>query len=302
MQNKAQSKGYLFAFLTVTLWSGWAIVTRLGAVGSLSVFDIAFLRFLTAGLLMAPIAWKHRKLIHRKNFREIATMMFGAGIGYFVVMGIGFKLAPAGHSIITPCTMTLMVALGSYYIFGEKFTRTRVAGYALIIIGVAYKLVMLSHGNLMADIYFLAGAVCWTVYTLFTKKNSNIPPLAVAAFVQVGSGLLVIIPYIIYQYYAPHSLPVKDSVIQAVYQGFFTSIVSLVFYNKAISFIGASKTASFAALLPVMVTLGAIPILSEYPTTYDWVFVICMSVGVFLASGVTTKLKKKQEKSLQAMP
>ncbi len=294
--------GYLFAFLTVTLWSGWAIVTRLGAVGSLSVFDIAFLRFLSAGLLMSPVAWRYRKLIHRKNFREIATMMFGAGIGYFVVMGIGFKLAPAGHSIITPCSMTLMVALGSYYLFGEKFSRARIAGYILIVAGVSYKLIFLSEGNLMADIYFLGGAVCWAVYTLFTKKNANLPPIAVAAFVQVGSGILVIIPYIIYQYNTPHSLPVQDSIIQAIYQGFFTSIVSLIFYNKAISYIGASKTASFAALLPVMVTIGAIPILSEYPTTYDIVFVCFMSAGVFLASGVTTKLKKKQEKSLQAMP
>ena len=145
----------------------------------------------------------------------------------------------------------------------------------------------------MADLYFIGGAICWTVYTLFTKKNANIPPFAVAAFVQIGSAIIILPAYIYYQNIAPHALPIKDSIIQAIYQGIFTSIISLVLYNKAISYIGASKTASFAALLPVMVTLGAMPILAEYPTTYDIIFVIFMSAGVFFASGVLGKFKKK---------
>ena len=302
MQTKGQNIGYIYAFLTITLWSGWAIVTRLGAVTSLSVFDIAALRFTSAGLMMLPIAIKHRKLIHRKNFMQIVAMTFGAGIGYFTVMGIGFKLAPAGHSIITPCLLTVLVALGSYFMFYEKFSKPRLIGYALIITGVIYKMAFLSNGEYIADLFFIGGAFCWTIYTLLTKKNSHIPPLAVAAFVQVGSGLLVIIPYIIYQMQAPHTLPLQSSIIQVIYQGFFTSILSLLFFNKAMSYIGASRTSSFAALLPVMVTLGAMPILGEYPTVYDIIFVAFMSTGVFFASGVTAKLNKKPKKSLQPMP
>lgn len=295
-----QARGYLFAFITITIWSGWAIITRLGANAQLSVMDLAILRFLGAGSLMLPLAIKYRKFLTRENARSISIMVFGAGIGYFLIMGLGFKYAPAGHSILTPCSMTAFVAIGSYLFLKEKFSSIRIVGYSLIICGVIFKLSYGAlNGDLFADLLFLGGAICWTSYTIQTKKSSHIPPLANAAFVQVGSMILIAVPYAIYQFNDPHALPLKDSVIQLIYQGLFTSVISLILYVKAIEYIGTSRASSFAALLPVMVLLGSIPILGEHPSGKDIVFAGIMSAGVFLASGITNRILKRPPKSSQ---
>jgi drug/metabolite transporter (DMT)-like permease len=288
------TKGYIYALITVTLWSGWAVVTRLGAVQALHPMDLAFLRFGAAGLLMLPIALKNRHYITRKNYKTLAVMICGAGLGYFLFMAFGFKLAPASHGIITPCLLPVIVAIASSKLFHEKFGKLRIFGYALIVIGVAYKMYFsLASGAVTADLLFILGAICWSAYTIQTKIYRHIPPLVTTAFVQVGSMAFIVIPYFIFQGLEPHSLPLMPSLVQVLYQGVVTSIISLLTFNKAVAIIGASKTSSFAALLPVMVIFLSMPILSEYPHVPDIIFASLMTVGVFLASGVL-KLKTKQ--------
>lgn len=296
MQIKVQTQGYIYAFLTIVIWSGWAIVTRLGVTThSMTPLDLAFMRYLPAGLLMLPIAIKHRKYITRYNYKAIIMMALNIGVLYFMLMAIALKTATAGHSIITPCLLTLIVAVGSYFMFTEKFSSIRLFGYALIIIGILYKIFVVSGGAEREDLLFIIAAFCYSSYTLSARKH-KMPPLVNTAFVQVASLLLLLPIYTIYQIVEPHEVSLNGAVQQIFYQAILTSIVSLVMYNKAINCIGASRTASFAALLPVMVTLGAMPILNEYPTVYDWVFVAFMSGGVFFASGVLGKRRRRADK------
>jgi len=290
-----QLKGYFFAFIAISLWAGWSIVTRIGALSPLTTMDMAFMRFTCSGILMFPIAYKNRHLVTKQNFKNIFLMTLGAGIAYFSFMAQGFRLAPAGHGIITPCTMSTMVAIASYYMYGEKFSKIRVFGYCLIIFGLALKLYNgVLGGTIWADIFFVIGALTWSIYTIQTKGQKQIPAIAAAAFVQVGSMALIFFPYLAYQIHSPHSLPIGDSVLQIIYQGFFTGIVSLIFFNKALELIGASATASVAAAMPAMITVLAIPFLHEYPSKLDIVFVTMMTVGVFIASGAVKIRKAKK--------
>jgi drug/metabolite transporter (DMT)-like permease len=49
--------------------------------------------------------------------------------------------------------------------------------------------------------------------------------------------------------------------------------------------LGASSAGSFIALGPVMAALLAIPALGEWPKPVDWLGIIVITVGVYLASG-----------------
>jgi drug/metabolite transporter (DMT)-like permease len=49
--------------------------------------------------------------------------------------------------------------------------------------------------------------------------------------------------------------------------------------------LGASKAAAFVALAPVIAALMAIPALSEWPTSIDWLAIGMITAGVYLASG-----------------
>lgn len=79
--------------------------------------------------------------------------------------------------------------------------------------------------------------------------------------------------------------PFGDIALQALVQGVVTAIVSLLLYGRAVSILGASSGAAFAALCPAMTAVQAIPILGEWPAIYDWLAVGLISIGVYIVSG-----------------
>jgi len=80
-------------------------------------------------------------------------------------------------------------------------------------------------------------------------------------------------------------VPIGDIVFQGLYQGVITMVISLFLYGRAISLLGASSGAAFGALGPAMAALIAIPALGEWPTRADWIAIMLISAGVYLAGG-----------------
>ena len=70
-----------------------------------------------------------------------------------------------------------------------------------------------------------------------------------------------------------------------MFQGILVTIVSLLLYGRAVAILGASGGAAFGALVPALSALLAIPLLGEWPNETDWVGIVLISAGVYLASG-----------------
>ena len=56
-------------------------------------------------------------------------------------------------------------------------------------------------------------------------------------------------------------------------------------YGRAVSILGASNSSAFAALAPLMTAILAILILGDWPVTSDWIAMLLISGGVYIASG-----------------
>ena len=168
-------KGDLLAFITVSIWAGWMIITRLGVQSQLSPFDITFLRFTTAGILFLPFAIRSRRQILKTPKLLLFLMLLGAGTPYVLLSAFGFQHAPASHGILIPGTMPLWVALLSLILFKEKFSGWRLVGYLLILLGILFKLgsSFLKGWDLVGvDTYFLLAAILWAIYTVSNRKSN----------------------------------------------------------------------------------------------------------------------------------
>jgi drug/metabolite transporter (DMT)-like permease len=73
--------------------------------------------------------------------------------------------------------------------------------------------------------------------------------------------------------------------LHAFFQGVVVTIGSLLLYGHAVGTLGASEGAAFGALVPALSALLAIPLLGEWPTPADWIAIMLVSFGVYLASG-----------------
>jgi drug/metabolite transporter (DMT)-like permease len=74
---------------------------------------------------------------------------------------------------------------------------------------------------------------------------------------------------------------------QSVYQGFLMSVVASFAFNRAVASLGPRAAAAIVALVPVAVTVFAIPVLDEFPSPVASVAIIGIAVGVLLAAAPT---------------
>jgi drug/metabolite transporter (DMT)-like permease len=79
--------------------------------------------------------------------------------------------------------------------------------------------------------------------------------------------------------------PWRDLVVQAFVHGVLVAVISLICIGRAVAILGASNGSAFAALAPAITALMAIPILGEWPATSDWIAMLLISCGVYIASG-----------------
>ena len=131
---------------------------------------------------------------------------------------------------------------------------------------------------------FLASALAWAFYTV-AMRRARLDGLHAAAIAAVGALVLYLPAYLMVAGTSLASAPWGDVALQAFVQGILTAIVSLIFYGRAVSILGASSGAAFAALSPAMTAVMAIPVLGEWPTAMDWIAIIAISIGVYVVSG-----------------
>jgi drug/metabolite transporter (DMT)-like permease len=79
--------------------------------------------------------------------------------------------------------------------------------------------------------------------------------------------------------------PWPDLVLQVVVHGILCAVISLVLWGRATSLLGASNGSAFAALAPAITASLAMPLLGEWPATSDWIAMLLVSAGVYIASG-----------------
>lgn len=131
---------------------------------------------------------------------------------------------------------------------------------------------------------FLGSALAWACYTV-AMRRVRLDCLHAAAIAAVGALVLYMPAYVLVEGAKIANAPLGDLALQAFVQGVLTAIASLVFYGRAVSILGASSGAAFAALSPAMTAVMAIPVLGEWPSATDWVAIASISVGVYVVSG-----------------
>jgi len=184
--------------------------------------------------------------------------------------------------------MPLAVALLATVILHEPFTDAKKIGFVLIllgVLGVAWSAGgAIGFGQTIGHALFLGSALAWACYTI-AMRRARLDGLHAAGIAAVGALFLYMPVYLFVEGLNFTKAPWSDLALQAFVQGLLIAIASLVFYGRAVSILGASSGAAFAALSPAMTAVMAIPILGEWPAAIDWMAISSISAGVYVVSG-----------------
>jgi len=283
----------MFGVAAASIWASWSVLTRLAVTTGLDAWDIAALRFGVAGLLLSPVLVRRGLARDRLGWLGLVVIIAGLGPPYVLVAAGGLHFAPASdQGALNPGCMPLFVALIAAIFLGEKLSRARKSGLSLILAGAliivgwhtAARSAGWSASRSFGDMLFLFAAFLSACFTV-VMRQAKLNPLHAAALVSTGSLVSYLPIYLALHGTRLAKLPITEITVHAIFQGVLVTIVSLLLYGRAVEILGASGGAAFGALVPALSALFAIPLLGEWPHATDWLGIVLISAGVYLASG-----------------
>jgi drug/metabolite transporter (DMT)-like permease len=282
------ARGALCGLAAVSIWSGGIVLIGFGLRTNLTPWDLAAIRFGVAGLLLLPHVASRGLALERLGWGGLAAIVLGGGAP--VLLGnAGLLFAPAAHAgALYPGVMPLMVALLAAVALSEAFTAKKTLGFALILSGVL-AIAWASGGTVgsaqnIGHALFLGAALAFAFYTV-AMRRARLDGLHAAALAAVGDLLLYVPAYLFIAGASLANAAWTDVALQALVQGLLTAIISYLLYGRAVSILGASSGAAFAALCPALTALMAMPVLGEWPSATDWAAIVSISAGVYIVSG-----------------
>jgi drug/metabolite transporter (DMT)-like permease len=287
MTVSKQTAGVFYALITVAIWVSFIILARVMAQKTLTPFDIGFVRFIAAAMIMVPWGfwWVRREREKNPNapswlglsplsFKLSALIGMIAGIGYSCFAYSGFFFAPASHaSVLMPGMLPLWTAMLAFFILKTPVTPRRAIGLALIALGAMFVggtsvLQSMRGGDVWrGDVLFLCASFCWGSYTVIARKNAlaaipatiAISVFALFTYVPVY-GVLAFTHTIHTQLFAA---PWSEIFLQGFLQGVLSVVISGITFVKMVEIFGPVRSTMITSVVPPLSALGAVFLLNE---------------------------------------
>ncbi|MCK6263647.1 DMT family transporter [Vibrio sp. ZSDE26] len=308
--------GYSAIFATIVLWSGFFLSLRGGAISSLTPADMAMTRFLIPAIVLLPITFYAREKILLVPKRYLIGMMIGGGLPYLLVAGWAMNYATVSDgSALVPGTLPLFVSAIAVLFFAQPLSSHRKIGIFLIVVGISIFIYSgFSSANneaIQGYLLFLFGSLMWAIFTI-CARIANLPSLVCAGIISLSSlailSLLLMIGLVETSLFSVDgqfswlgnigNWPIKELIGHLLLQGVGAGLLASFTYLKAISILGAERTAAFGSLTPVVATLLAIFVFNETPGGMTWLALVSICIGSIVASNVFLR----QDSSLSYQP
>ena len=279
--------GTVSALGAISIWAGWIVATRYAAQ-TLDVSIVALLRYAIPALVLMPV-WLRMGLLPRTlSKRVLAALVIGAGTPFFLAAALGMRFEQAAEvGPLLPGAMPLFVALLAGVFYREQMSVLRKAGFVLIGAGVAVIIVPHIMTGTLAEAsghaLVLLSALLWAIYTVALRRT-GLSAFEATALISVWSAI-TLLPFGIMPLIEAAKSRTAEIAVQALMQGVLSGIVATILFAIAILRLGPSRAAAFAALLPALVAILAIPVLGEIPDALAVVGIVAASFGVAFASG-----------------
>lgn len=291
LQGTAIYKAYLLLALTTLFWGGNSIAGK-WAVGHASPMILVSFRWMTLLVLLY--------LFNRKQIAADWPVM-RARLGYLLVQGaLGFTVfsvalyyalvyTTAINASILQGSMPLFVFAASFVLFSSRISRAQALGFACSFIGVIVIAVRGEWGNLLSlsinfgDALMFVAVLAYGIYTAALRSKPRMHWTSLMFILCLGATLSSL-PMLAFEAMQGKTiLPDRQGWLAILYIIIFPSLLSQVFYIRAVELIGANRAGLFINLLPVWGALLAITLVGEDFHAYHATALAMILLGIGFA-------------------
>lgn len=278
MLNRALDR-YRIEFLlllVVSIWGTNFVIMKL-VLQVMHPHVMNVFRILSSGLVLTALHARRQKSLDQSFFeplrlypREIITIGIVGWWMYQIAFIVGLDNTTAGTAAIIMASLPLWTALLSVFFRLEKLSIIGWIGIAVTMIGTA--IVMLFGVNkvevgstfLYGNAIMLLAAILWGLNTVLTQKLvDRVTPVGItllALLVSIPLLLIVSLPY----WGTVHWPEITYLVWIAIFfSGALSTGIAIVMWNYAVKQVGASHTAAFQNLVPIVALVTSFLILGE---------------------------------------
>ena len=282
----ASARSGYFACLTVMLiWVLWLLVSRIGANSSLTVYDLAAMRYGISAVVSLPfvIYFKAWNSLPAKRALILSIVL---GPLYIVTVFSGFIYAPAAHGgIFMNGLVPIFTIFIAWFLLSSAIELRKVLGAICILVSAAFLCLSSSSFNLaqswIGDICFTIGGLFFAIFVTLSRLW-NIKTIDILF---CGSILNAVYFLPVWYLFLPTGFETADAsmiFLQGVYQGIIPNLIGLVLIAHASKTAGADVTAAFMAAVPGFgAILGAL-LLSEQMLLGDWIATFGITFGLLM--------------------
>ena len=301
---------YILLILTALFWSGNFVLSR-GMHAEIPPFTLSFWRWMVALLILCWFGLKHllvqRQLaLQHKKFIIIQGIVGVAGFNSLIYMAM--QTTTAINAVLVNSCIPVIIVVLSWVIYRDRLSIRQCLGVATSLSGV---LLIMSGGKPATllqlqfnrgDILVFLAAVCWAYYSAHLKRYpEGLHPLAYQVGIVIV-GLTILLPLYLLEIATGKTMTVSlGSIVTIFYVAIFASVLAFIFWNRAVTMLGANIAGPFIHLMPVFSTILAVVFLGERLTPTH-VQAICLIFGGILLTTFRVKmntrlqLKEKEEK------
>ncbi|MFC4159738.1 DMT family transporter [Chitinimonas lacunae] len=283
---------YLLLVFATLCWAGNFVLAR-ALHADISPITLAFGRWLTALLVLLPLAWPRlmaqKALLLQVKKRLLWLALYGIAISNTLIY-IGLRSTKATNAVLFNALVPLMVMLLAWVAWRRPLSSREWGGTAASLVGV---LAIVCQGDLTrllalnfnpGDIWVCVGLGCWAVYTLLLRGlPEGLDRLAVLT-VTVALGLAILLPFCLFDI-SRHGLPAASvaNFASVAYLGIFPSVLALLSYMRAVQHLGPTQAAGFLHLIPAFGALLAMLFLDEQLAYYHVAGLAAIFAGLYWA-------------------
>jgi drug/metabolite transporter (DMT)-like permease len=266
--------GALCGATAAACWGAGFVAARHGVLIGLAPADIAFHRFVWAGIFLLPAVW-------RAGLSDLGGIGWGRGIIITLLAGptqalasaTGFTMTPLGHgAVIQPASSALGSVLLAALLLHEHLSLPRALGAAMIVAGLMVfggdALATIGRDGVAGDVIFLGAGIAWATFGTLLR-SWRIEGMRAAATVGALSVLLYApIHAVLFGFGRMAAAGIWENLLQIAAQG-AAGALAIFLFTRAVTLLGAGRAGVFAALVPGfalaigLVTIGEVPSLMQ---------------------------------------
>ncbi len=294
---------YLLLILTTLFWSGNFVLSR-GMHSTMPPFSLSFWRWAVALLILSCFSLHHliaqRELVfkHRK-FIIIQGILGVAGFNSLVYLAMQTTTA-INAVLVNSCTPVIIVLI-SWAMYNDRLSVRQCLGVAISLSGVV---LIISGGKLSTllelhfnrgDILVFIAATLWALYSANLKRYpKGLHPLTYQMGI-VLVGLTILLPLYLLEISTGKTMTVSTgSIVTILYVAIFASVMAFIFWNRAVTMLGANIAGPFIHLMPVFSTILAVVFLGEELTPNHIKAILLIFGGILMTTFRVKKIRKKE--------